>query len=485
MDERKESEFFEKSLEIKKKLRKKMAGKPQPVQILMNRTLNSGLMILKDLQDIPFEKLSFDLYFFCKDVSIKSFTREFEAQLELAAIDGEKFLAQLHNFYTKISKKIIKENLFQDFFEFASLCSRMRMERMASGGENKVITSYLNILFETMEYLRPSKFDFSKRVVGLSTYSEVLVADDFCPYYDIASLEVEENVEKHFAPSFITRTFAKYGIHVSDPQDLISIGNQDRIISSSSFALLPFINEYTFDILPTKFPASEDVRMSSLESILKPDRLKEILKTRKRTLPTNGVEVKFPNTAFLRNLILKEILYRDRIYLLYKIDSEDGDYSGFYDTKEGFFYSILSDSSIGESATDILASFVLYIYGCYVLDMDSVRLDRIPYIFSFSHSQIVAEGYQKGGKLKNVYRVEHPGSRKDDERYKKEEKHISGFIRKLPAGKSASEEAKQYAEKLGYDLSPNETFVRPFIRAVYKLEDVRTKSDAGRKEESS
>ena len=51
------------------------------------------------------------------------------------------------------------------------------------------------------------------------------------------------------------------------------------------------------------------------------------------------------------------------------------------------------------------------------------------------------------------------------------EASIQGYIRKLPAGHKASEEAKELAESLGYDLDSNETYVRPFIKQVFRLKE--------------
>lgn len=51
---------------------------------------------------------------------------------------------------------------------------------------------------------------------------------------------------------------------------------------------------------------------------------------------------------------------------------------------------------------------------------------------------------------------------------------IQGYIRKLPAGQKASTEAVEYALKLGYELESNETFVRPFMKQVFRLKERST-----------
>ena len=73
-----------------------------------------------------------------------------------------------------------------------------------------------------------------------------------------------------------------------------------------------------------------------------------------------------------------------------------------------------------------------------------------------------------GGKLRNVY---DGVQRQRSGDYEAAEASIQGYIRKLPAGQKASEEARTLAESLGYDLEPNETYVRPFIRQVFRLKE--------------
>jgi len=53
--------------------------------------------------------------------------------------------------------------------------------------------------------------------------------------------------------------------------------------------------------------------------------LKVDLKRRKRTLPTNGVRVTFSGTEIISELLLKEILYDNSIYMLYRISTANGD----------------------------------------------------------------------------------------------------------------------------------------------------------------
>lgn len=76
--------------------------------------------------------------------------------------------------------------------------------------------------------------------------------------------------------------------------------------------------------------------------------------------------------------------------------------------------------------------------------------------------------YGQGGKLRNVY---DGAAHTRDGEYEKAEATIQGYIRKLPVGQKASREARDLAESLGYELDANETYIRPFIRQVFRLKE--------------
>ena len=54
------------------------------------------------------------------------------------------------------------------------------------------------------------------------------------------------------------------------------------------------------------------------------------------------------------------------------------------------------------------------------------------------------------------------------ENYQEELIDINYFIRKLPEGATASDEARELAQKYGFELSDGETFVRKFKKTIYK-----------------
>ena len=101
-----------------RKLNKKLRGKPYPVITIQRRTLSTASEILDTICDIPFEKLSMSLYFYCQDVGMAQFTHAYESQIELAGANPDKFVFGLHEFYTRIASKIRKEDLTTCFLSF-------------------------------------------------------------------------------------------------------------------------------------------------------------------------------------------------------------------------------------------------------------------------------------------------------------------------------------------------------------------------------
>ena len=83
-------DIYEISAPYWKWLNKKLGSNLGPAAVLQRRTLNTVCQVLYTIQDIPFEKLSSSLYFFCADVEMQEFSRLYEAQLELAGANLQK-----------------------------------------------------------------------------------------------------------------------------------------------------------------------------------------------------------------------------------------------------------------------------------------------------------------------------------------------------------------------------------------------------------
>lgn len=456
----------------RKRMNKKMQGKPQAVKIIMSRTFNSAIMILQHIADVPFEELIFDIFDFCIDLQFKEIVRLFDAELELAGADQEKFVFDLHPFYNNISNKIRKENKYRELAEYIGTIVRLHREKKDKLNE-KVIDAYLCMVLQTLEYLRKNKFDLNSCAYGVSTDGELLMGPYPLAYSDLPAIEYQEAIQsgKKFksdieAKRFLCELYAKQGLTVRNTYDLDVLAQTQRIHAMTTTALFPFINEFTFDIVPANFyNSNKPPLMNLIFDECDVELLKTRLQRRNRTLPTNGVMYEIDDASGeLSGAMLKEIVYHDCIYMLYRLDTNVGSLAGYYDTKDGFLFSITQDAT-SDVPYNNLCALILSMYAAQVL----VGADNdVGTKFTQKGQPLIVKAYSKGGRLQNQY-IKEPictGSRSLEE-YDKEERSINVIIRKLPEGKQASEEAKQLAKQYGYELETGQTFVRPFIKQVF------------------
>ena len=465
-------------------LNKKLGGNLGPAAVLQRRTLNTVCQVLYIIQDIPFEKLSSSLYFFCTDVEMQEFSRLYEAQLELAGAAPDKFAKGLHRFYNEVSIKIKKENLYADFFDFVSLCGKMRAKYADNPRvDNSVIDCYYSMLLQNLEYLRPDKFNLNYVICGMRTNGELMLREDVLSNFDTPTYIIHDAARNGKIKSqkemldFMEREFAKAGYpHIRSMEELDALSNADRVFDNHIASLLPFINEYTYDILPVNLFAPLTVPFMFFNITLHEDTLSGMLRHRSATLPSNGVSFKFSSPSFISEVLMKEVFYNDRIIMLYRATLNIGDVCGYYDTGDGFLFSVLHDAPHKEAYIGI-KRLILYLYACAVTrdgpELMQTMKNRCWYRNpqDMANTPFIAEMFGMGGKLHNVYDKEPDGSRRNNDKYTHEERSIQGFIRKVGKGKKPSEQAVQYARSLGYELAPDETYVRPFITHVLRLKE--------------
>lgn len=185
---------FEQSMRYVRWLDKKMKDKPAPVKTMMRRTLGTAMAVLDELNGIPFSQMSASLYFLCQDLDTKEFTRLYESQLELALANQDMFVKNLYKFLNDMSRFIKKNNLYQEFFEFICLCEKVRHSRDFDIVRVRVLNAYQSLLLQTMEFMRPNKYDFNVVICGLTTDGELMTLKDFAPNIDSFVHRVEEFV---------------------------------------------------------------------------------------------------------------------------------------------------------------------------------------------------------------------------------------------------------------------------------------------------
>lgn len=461
------------------KLQKKMNEKPIEVQEMMLNSFNTAILVLAQLYDVPAHEQIMSVFVYCRNEPFRAISKEFEAQIELASIAPEKFIFQLHAFYNKIAAKLREPHMFSLFVQFSGLFSRLMFTKSSQVGMNlDIALAFTHLVLQTYDYLRPKKLDMTQTVVGCTTDGSPMTVKDPYQYWDLAQWYVLQATHIALkngasAPSHFNYLFAKFGYpQIDTMEEGIQLGREQRLFGVTRAAMAPFINEYTFDIFPQQIHNCH-FEMLYLFKIHDIDiaALKGKLCARRHTLPANGIRVTFKDpTECLKSLLMKEIVYNDSVVLLYKLTLDGGELSGYYDNGSQFFYTPILDA-VNDKWPTIIGNIVLYCYASAVLDDDTFSDTNFPSHFANFIYTVEAESFGMGGKLKNTYQPTSPstGSRTDSTRYEAKERAINGFIRKLPAGQEASQEAVERAKKMGYSLAADETYVSPFMRTEFYL----------------
>lgn len=455
---------------------KKSANKDEGTKALMASTMDCALGVLHQIGELELHVSLMSVFVYCKDEQYRFISKEFEMQLELASFAPEKFIDGLHKFYNALSAKIRnKPEALKAFVEFCGIYSRLRYTKLDRGIDENVIIAYTNLILQAFEYLRKDKFDYRTMLVGVSLDGAPLMAKNPCPRLDYAAWQVYAmNARGQFSEEELVHAYNACGYpEVKSQADTLILYRKNRISQNMRLALLQYINEYTYDIVPETINNGQVRELALVKHDIDIDSIKEKLLRRKRTLPSNGVRVELSDPAeYFQSLLLKEIVKDDSVVLLYKLKINNEDYSGYYDTSDKFFYSPMIESVV--PLHEFTTALVLFFYAAAVLDDEGFCDEKAPAHFTNFIFPINAKSFGMGGKLRNQYEKEpdaNSTSRSEDDRYTTKEHAVNGYIRRLPAGQTASEQAKERAQRLGYDLEDNQTYVSPFIKTVFVRKD--------------
>ena len=167
------------------------------------------------------------------------------------------------------------------------------------------------------------------------------------------------------------------------------------------------------------------------------------------------------------------MVINDEVIMLYKLSFDtEGDICGYYNTNMDYIYS--PNETMNTRATQFIDALIFYFYAVAVLDDEAYCDAKTQDYFQNFIYPIKASSFGRGGKLLKTYpplmgTADAEGPRHNTEKYEAKDKAINGYIRKLPEGQSASEEARAKAKKMGYDLKSDETYVSPFFRTTFYL----------------
>lgn len=327
---------------------KKQEGKPSPLQTIMERSFSSGIHIRTSLADIPFEKLTREIYFFSRDIQQKEFSRLYDAQLEFAGIEEEKFIFGLHGFYNSLTTMVKKENKYAELFAFIGAVMRMRDEKQGIVS-TIIINSYLDLTLQTMEYLRSNKFALDTCVYGLKSDGTIITDAYPYAYSDYPSIEIQKRLyegKPYPTREEIFALYRKAGINLTSASDLSIFEQIQRIHINSVCTLLPYINEETLDMAPVKPYESMNVplRDFTCENYTLSE-LQSLLSNNPPQIPASGLRFLFQDrTGELKAMKLRGV--EGKGVILYKLETSYGNLYGYLEPQSGYISSALKETTI-------------------------------------------------------------------------------------------------------------------------------------------
>ena len=447
---------------------KRYDDKPLATKLVARRSFGSAISILENLKGIDLKRLYCEVNNFECFVFSEKFSEPCRKQLELAITDNEKFVLGLHGFYTEIATIVKSEN---SFGELALFIASVIKANTTSGSAvlRNIADAYANLVLEVIEYIRPNKLDITRDVRGISVNGNVLTGRAIHPYSDLPLFESVYELSTKKTPRAqndakrkVLRRYHDLGIPIKDIQDITSFEMLMQRMSNEYASILPFINEYTYDILPQTQSIRQEIPFENIQihSKYSNNYLVEALMHKVHTLPPNGTKFIFENTCDgAKSLLMKEVVVNNRVQILYRLCTIYDDFFGCCEPASNYLFSVLQFTCNSPAANNFESIF-LNLYASQVLD------------FGNSQDFFIAQKDEQGvfisvpikvekmdGPLINWYdRIEHP----NDPPAPPLLNRVNAEIRRLPAGVEIPDKVKKIAQVLGYDLKPGEVLLLPY-----------------------
>ena len=398
-------------------------------------------------------------------------------ELKLAVIDSDAFVMGLYSFYISMNMEFRENILLQD--EYFQILLRMAL---LETHENEIaelaIHSCLCLLEGQYEYFNLNLKNSNLMTCGRTNYGEIMALKRPCR--DVREVLYEKAFHPNTPIDVICR---RHGIP-TEPQDIFSI-LQDRFNAwcAEVSRLSMVLDEYSYDILPHRegnecqIWSVPNFDISFYGKLSEAQISHEVRFERSKTFPLNGVVIRFnsPSEDFpVRRILMKEVSYPDRVFLLYKIETPTGEFSGFCDLKTYTFADAFLEFGSDERNRNNILNMIIYLYLCEVgkdaKTLQKTILHDMVFIKSRGEDGEPTElfPYQVhfqslGNKKENVYQPGKNSSVPDKIRTS----IVKGHPRKLPEGQRCSETAVNLAKSLGIKLKPNYTFVREHEKLVH------------------
>lgn len=447
------------------------------VQIKKKRTEGTVAMILELIREMELTSLMTDIFLQTDDAFAKQLIRRYEYQLIEAFENPKEFKKNLHTFYRETASYIKKKNLYKEFYSFCYFVfSNLAVKRKERGGVDsdyqKALNTYYNLLLQQMNYF----VSHPKLAYGLKTNGQLMLCNEPYPNLDVVLMDAElsnsMNVQKIYAK------YQRLGYKIHSERDFNIYHANDQLITNMLLVMAYFINEDTKKIHPEPYyPVSQGITLPRKK--VNSDRYITLLEEKRYFLPKQGIIAHYEHMDDIADIFFLEVFTEERIVLLFKATAQNGkSFSGFYDTKLEYLYTPWESTDMGQLFHDRMENIVLESYAYLTTDIEEKieekELERRLYlkgeapILSAKPVPTVSFLYEEKKEQEKKKDDEKKLRIFDKRQYKEGKTTIHPFVRRLPEGAKASEDAFALAKEYHYVLREGETFVRPFERTTYK-----------------
>ena len=426
------------------------------------RTNSTALTVKEKLAGTSPEELITELFLHTDDPVAKELIKRYEQQLVLSLLDYEQFKKGLHRFFEDTTKFIKKEKLYRKFYEF---CYFIFTELVEKKKNACIANAYQDMLIQQTCY-----FMKEKMVYGISTKGKPFYRNEIYPKLDYPYNEFIKKHGKNANPSFeeLQKSLKRYGYNFEKPDEFLSHVLNEQILGNMVYQMTFFIDENYLDMFPFPYyfvtAGIKDLPPMGHST----DFYKKGLKEKRYFLPPRGVKAFFRNAGDIKEVFFREKFVLNRIILLFKTKMlDDRCVAGFFDNKYDHFFTPWHSTSGYDKMHKPLENFILQNYfNLTTNEKAESGLEIVDDINSHNKDNSVVQYISRDEEKAETGKGQARVFNKED--YEVSLRDINPFIRRLPVGARASEEAKKRAKELGYILGEGETFVSPHKKTVYK-----------------
>lgn len=443
---------------------KKLSDKKFHNENYKTYTMATIFTIHEFLKKFEFDELVTGIYLHTDDEDVEYLLKSIERQLLLCKIDFDKFSKGLHSYYVEMAEEIKKKKLYKKFYKLSYYIYAAMNERDVN---EAIFSIYHNFVMQLNAYFPKNT---KKTPVGVTSKGELMIRDEAIPNLSEINYELPFHRVSNSSEKDVLKIYHKYGHkEVSSAIDMVKLAVNEQLITNMLYSMSYFIHEHNEHMIAKPYFMPNSILWFS------PSLLQGVsqytghaltkLAKREYMLPTEGVVVRVNRASNIDEILLEETVVDDNIILLYRLKLDGGYLGGYFDTKRELFYSPWKDSDYKERYNDPIKCIVLQAYMYLTCGLTKEELEELYLLKKLETAYDIKVVDRTSRREKISYEPY------DRSKYLSELIDIKPFLRHLPVGAVASDEAQAMARKLGITLPKGMTLVRGFRRKSWIKDD--------------